>query len=1288
VRSWGRVIATAGLMAVCLGVASATALASPDLGVSVFRTTTPISHSDERLVQQVVVENTGSARPSVGVELTCAGTPEDGIFWRDSNPRAHYTYQWLRDGQPIPSATNRAYNVAPADEGKLLQCFVNATNDPGGADLPITFSTASVPPVAVEPAPAAPINGEKLPRLEPLAFGAQTLGSKERCLLPEDWSPNGLTWSFQWLRNGLPIDNATASEYVLQESDTEPPSNIQCEAVASDAAGNHAVAVSTELFTPTSPEPPEPYVAPSTFEHPVITSSNTATGSLNVAVELPEGMETYGLRASGDGWSCTKQAPTLVRHATVACTRRDSLAPESTFPAIEIATHVGHDAPFTLVTRATAVGGGAVGSVTATDEFTVSPFEPFGFEAFQTQVLDNADHDFTQAGGHPGLVKADLDFNVHETAAELKEGFVQAANGLAKMVVTETPRGFVGNPQSIVENCLRVNEVAIPITTCPAGSVVGGIDLSTSEGFFPDRPIFALEPEFGAPAQFGFGVPAAHAIYTLTPELNAENGYAITLVTAPVVKKPELFSADVTLCGYGGMMGESGLHESVFEGCRKPLEVGAGTVPLLTNPTRCEAKGPTTRISADSWEEPDVFSAREFSAPALTGCEFVPFQPKIALRPTSPRADSSTGLGVELTMPTEGIETASGIAQANLADAIVTLPVGMAINPAVAGGLGACTQAELGMLNGVPDNEPARCPEASKIGTAEVQTPLLGNPLRGDVYVAQQGDNPFHSLLAIYLVIESPRDGIRIKIAGKVAPDPLTGQLTASFQEDPEAPFSSLELHLLSGSRGPLINPSFCGTYQIESRLSPWTAADPMRPTPAETVRSFSTYKVDSGPGGGPCPQNALAPRFTAGLANSTAGRTSSFSLGLSREDGSQRFTALNLALPPGLTGYLRGIPYCPDATLSSISEAEGTGAGQVASPSCPSASQIGTASVGVGAGPSPFFAETGHVYLAGPYKGAPLSLAIVAPAVAGPFDLGSVVVRSALQIDPETARISIESGAIPTILHGILLDIRDIRVDVDRPNFALAPTNCEPMAIGGQVRGELGGRTSLSQRFQVGDCQNLGFKPKLAISLKGSTKRTGHPALKAVLTYPKAGTYANVARAQVNLPHSEFIEQNNLNKTCTKPVLLEGKCPKSTIYGKAKAWTPLLEKPLEGNVYLVGGYGYKLPALVAELDGQIRVLLKGKVDSGPNKGIRNTFEAVPDAPVERFELNLKGGPKYSLLVNSENLCKRPQKAIARFTAQDGKVLQAKPVIADDCGKKSKGGGNKKHKGASKGHGK
>jgi hypothetical protein len=392
------------------------------------------------------------------------------------------------------------------------------------------------------------------------------------------------------------------------------------------------------------------------------------------------------------------------------------------------------------------------------------------------------------------------------------------------------------------------------------------------------------------------------------------------------------------------------------------------------------------------------------------------------------------------------------------------------------------------------------------------------------------------------------------------------------------------------------------------------------------------------------------------------------------RAAGRARLGALAVKLPAGMLAKLAGVPYCPDAALAAVPTAEGTGAAQLATPSCPAASRVGSVSVGAGAGTDPFYVNTGSAYLAGPYKGAPLSLAIVTPAVAGPFDLGNVVVRTALRVDPETARVTAVTDPLPTILDGIPLDVRSISLSLDRQGFTLNPTSCEAKSIEAQVGTQAGQTQTLTNRFQVGECGRLGFKPKVDITLKGGTKKTGHPALKAVVSYPKGGAYANIAKAQVALPGSEFIDQGNLNKVCTQPQLKSDTCPKKSIYGKVKAWSPLFEKPLEGNVYLGVGYGYKLPAVVAELAGQVRVLLAGKVDTSPSHGIRNTFEAVPDAPVEKFVIELKGGKNYGLFENSQDICKKKQVGSAVFTAQNGKVLSLSPTIGNSCGK---GGGKK-----------
>jgi hypothetical protein len=619
-------------------------------------------------------------------------------------------------------------------------------------------------------------------------------------------------------------------------------------------------------------------------------------------------------------------------------------------------------------------------------------------------------------------------------------------------------------------------------------------------------------------------------------------------------------------------------------------------------------------------------------------------------------------------------------ATANLKDATVTLPAGMAVNPSAANGLDACSSAQIGLSSPIGQTpvrfaeQPASCPNAAKVGTAEVKTPLLGKTLDGSVYLARPFDNPFDSLLALYLVIEDEQTGIIAKLAGHVEPDPGTGQLTATFAENPELPLEDVKLNIFGGPGGTLTTPIACGEHVTTTTLVPWSAPEGADAHPSA---SFQTSGACSS-------SEATAPKafsFSAGTTDPLAGAYSPFVMKLTRADGSQHLKSLDLSLPPGLTGRLTGVPYCSNAQIAQAEARSHPEEGRIErqNPSCPAASEVGSVDVSAGSGPSPV-SVSGRAYLSGPYKGAPLSLAIITPAVTGPFDLGVVVVRVALEVNLESAQITAKSDPLPTILDGIPLDIRSVAVNLGRPQFSLNPTNCEAMSIGAVVGTAAGQGASLSNHFQVGSCEELKFKPKLKVTLKGSAKH-GYPALKAVVTYPQAGAYANIARAQVNLPHSVFLEQNNLNKTCTKPVLLEGKCPAKTIYGTAKAWTPLLEKPLEGPVYLVGGFGYKLPALVAELNGQIRVLLKGKVDSGPNHGIRNTFEAVPDAPVSRFVLQMKGGKKYGLLINSENLCAKPQHVIARFTGQNGAVEQSRPLIARNCkgGHKSKKRRPKKH---------
>jgi len=1088
--------------------------------------------------------------------------------------------------------------------------------------------------------------------------------------VPNGWSAGSTTtWSFQWLRNGTPIVGASAAEYTVQNEDTEPFSSLQCEATAEDADGHRVITVSPPKST--QPAPPSPYVPPSTFTT-TVSFANQTTGPVKLEFEPQGGTDTpvFGVRSSTSNWECVKQLPSLVENALVICSRDDSLPPGEAFEPVEVIVAVSKDTPNPIAVKARAFGGGFADELTAEDEFSLEPAIPWGFDAFEAKAVDELGDDYTVAGGHPFAATAKLSFTDRERVEE-SDSFTIAPTGLVRTVETDIPPGFLGNPQAFSEDCPSIGDVIhFPgQTTCPPGSVVGGITLETTFQTFPNVPIYSIEPERGAPAEFGFGIAELTLGFALAPELRAESGYAIRLVTAPIVKSPSLFGAEVTLCGFGGKLGVRETGESMFDGCKKRDEAGANPIPFLTNPTRCEGPPPTTRIAADTWEEPRVFARAKDAAEPVVGCENVTFEPEeVSLQPTSRQADSPTGLDVSIRMPTEGLLSPTGITEGALKRAVVILPEGMSVNPASANGLGVCTSAEIG----IGTNNPVRCPDSSKVATALIRTPLLEETLEGTVYLAKQGDNPFGSLLALYLVVDSPERGILVKLAGKVTPSP-SGRLTTVFDNNPQFPFESIELSFPGGDHAPLINPPSCDTYQIVSELSPWSAQDPDAPTVAETVHSVSSFKVNRGPGNGPCPDGALAPTFRAGVTNPIAGAKTPFVLNLSRVDGSQRFAGLEVDLPPGLVAYLRDVPYCADSVLASIPSALGTGAAELASPACPVASQLGSVTVGAGAGSNPFYVNTGRAYLAGPYKGAPLSMAIVTPAVAGPFDLGSVVVRTALRVNPTTARITAVSDPIPTIIHGIPLDIRDIRVKVDRPDFTVAPTNCEAMSVAARVRGDRGGSASPTDSFQVAGCEKLRFGPRLRINLHGATKRGAYQRLVAILT-AKPGE-ANIARASVTLPHSAFLAQEHIRTICTRVQFAVRQCPKGSIYGKAKAISPLLGYPLEGPVYLRSSSN-PLPDLVVAFRGPdfqpIEVELAGRTDS-KNGGIRNTFDLVPDAPVSKFTLELKGGRK-SLIVNSRNLCAGVQRATVRLNAQNGKIHDFRPVVRNDCKAKKHGG--------------
>jgi hypothetical protein len=685
--------------------------------------------------------------------------------------------------------------------------------------------------------------------------------------------------------------------------------------------------------------------------------------------------------------------------------------------------------------------------------------------------------------------------------------------------------------------------------------------------------------------------------------------------------------------------------------------------PFMLNPTRCGVPR-EVRITATSYPLPERPSQASAALPAVNGCGALDFDPSISFSPTARAADSPAGMDVELSLGQAGIENPELPATAHLKRTVVALPQGLALNPAAASGLGACTTEQIGLLAKDPprfDSAPSACPQSSRVGTARIQTPLLEEPLRGSLYLAAQRDNPFDALLAGYLAVEG--QGVRIKLAGRFEVHP-GGRIEATFDDNPQAPFERATLHFKEGARGVLITPPACGSYAIRSELSPWSAADPFHPSAAERAERDSAFAIETGPSGGLCPAGRFEPALEAWTTRPEAARYSPFVLRVRREDGSRRLAALNLALPAGLSAKLAGVRYCPEGALAAAKTRDGLGQGAVelAAPSCPPASRIGTAIAGAGAGPAPFYLRTGRAYLAGPYRGAPLSVAVIAPALAGPFDLGTVLVRSALRIDPRAARASAASDPLPSELHDIPLALRDVRVLLDRPRFALNPTSCAEKRVAATLSSEQGHTATATSRFQVGGCRGLGFRPRLSLRLFGPTNRGAHPRLRAVLR-PRRGQ-ANLRRASVALPRSEFLDQSHIRTVCTRVQFAADRCPRGSVYGRAVAFSPLLDEPLRGPVYLRSS-SHKLPDLVLALRGQVEVEAVGRIDS-KRGGIRTTFTRVPDVPVSKVVLNMRGARK-GLLVNSRDLCRARARATARLAAHNGRRRTLRPRVAAKC---------------------
>jgi hypothetical protein len=946
-----------------------------------------------------------------------------------------------------------------------------------------------------------------------------------------------------------------------------------------------------------------------------------------------------------------------------------------------------------VLDEATVEGGGAA-PVSASIPVAISSSPaPIGFleeDAGAYGSVTNADGSTaTEAGSHPYQLTVGMNFSNNSLGAD-SAGLPQVFGGGIRNVSGELPQGMVVNPGATP----KCSEVELEAGVCPDPTQIGTIEVSVS--FNAERPSFSLHPLYnmvappGTTAVLAFEVLEGVYIHLLG-RVRSDGDYGLSADVRNVPAQVGFLGAAVSLWGdpsdpshdhaRGRCLLEGEVRVENEEGnfeqalCKtERLETSFVTLPSSCSPEPLE-----TFLRIDNWvgegaEASYLSTDGNGALTSIDGCNQLPFEPEIEARPTTNLADSPSGLDFDLKQPQE--LKVGGTSTANLKDTTVSLPTGMALNPSAGAGLEACTPAQLGS----DGTKPANCPNGSKIGSVEAVTPLLEEPLLGAVYLAKPFENPFNSLLAIYIAVEDPQTGVVAKLPGKVTADPATGQLTTRVEGSPELPIKDVRLHLFTGPSASLTTPPTCGTYTTTSDLTPWSTPEGADAHPTDT------FQTTASPGGGACPtsqdQAPNKPTFTAGTVSPQAGAYSPFVLKLTRQDASQRFVAIDTTLPEGLVGKLAGVSYCPAAGISQALSRNkpNEGALERQSPSCPASSEVGIVDVAAGSGITPLHA-LGHAYLAGPYKGAPLSMVVITPAVAGPFDLGVVTTRVALEVDPETARIHAVSDPLPQILDGIPLDLRSVSLELGRPNFTLNPTSCDPMAVGGAVTSALGGTAALSSPFQVGGCSALPFKPKLSVKLKGGTKRGDFPALTATAT-AKPGE-ANIGRVAVTLPHSAFLEQSHIGTVCTRVQFAEGsipgeKCPTRSIYGKATLTTPLLDQPLAGPVFLRSS-SHQLPDLVVALHGQVDVVVAGKVDSVKG-ALRNTFEAVPDAPFSKFTLQMQGGKK-GLIVNSRNLCASTNKATVLMDGQNGRTNDFTPVVKAKCGGKARKGKrhHKKH---------
>jgi hypothetical protein len=925
----------------------------------------------------------------------------------------------------------------------------------------------------------------------------------------------------------------------------------------------------------------------------------------------------------------------------------------------------------------------------------------------------------TQAGSHPFQLTTALNLNqsaelISAEQGATETGLIGTAPALPKRLSFNLPPGLIGDPRA-VPACPGSDFTTIgrdDINSCPSDSAIGVAVVSVNlldpafHNITRSVPLWNLVPAQGEPARFGFEV--LHVPVVLDTSLRSSGDYGVSVSVTQAPESAQLLSSEVTIWGAPaqaahdqsrgwGCLVEGAAVEHVVP-CEPTSEHSNGA--FLTMPSSCSEQPLTTTVEGESWpvkllagEPGEVFPLvgdTQDQLPGFEHCDRLSFTPSITLESAEHATSTPTAMNVNVSVPQEGTVQAGQLAQPAIKSTTVTLPAGVQLNPAAAGGLEACSEQQIG-YQGPPGTDPlspeapqplrfstapAQCPNASKVATVRIRTPLLEEELTGAVYLAtpaplaEAGQNPFNSLLALYIVAEDPRAGILVKLAGETQLDPQTGRVTSTFTNTPQVPFEQLSLELFGGPRASLGTPPTCGSTPIQASFLPWSAEPEHEAEQIKTTlgtRPEEQLEIKTGGEGTECASTPpFAPSLQGGATNTNAGAFTAFAVAITRPGADQQLTGATVHLPLGNAAILASVTPCPEPQASN-----GT---------CGPESQIGEARASSGLGPDPYTVTGGRVYVTESYEGAPFGLSIVTPAVAGPFNLGNVLVRAKIEVDPHTAQVTITSG-LPTYVQGIgrppsgvPLQLREIEVNVNRPNFEFNPTNCGPHTIQATLTGAQDASQNVTWPFQVSNCQNLPFTPTVQASTQGQTSKLNGASLK--LKFTSGNNQAHVAKTVLTIPANMPARLSTIQKACIASIFETNPatCPEGSVIGTATVHTQVLKNPLTGPIYLVshGNAAWPDAELVLQGENNIKVILDGQ--TAIKKGITtSSFLTIPDVPFETVQANLPEGPHSALTTNLPtndhyNLCNQNLTIPTTLTAQNGNLAeQTTKIKIESC---------------------